>query len=90
MIRHASSPRATEGKRPIAAAHAICSRLHAAGIPGVDLKNLEAKGVVQSGPDGEGYSYKLSLCSEIPAAQLPTGCQQYAEQHVPTSNRDRR
>lgn len=53
--------------------------LAACTCAGVDLKNLEAKGVVQSGPDGEGYSYKLSFCTEIPAAQLPTGCQQYAE-----------
>eukprot|EP01048_Picozoa_sp_COSAG05_P019702 COSAG05_NODE_3159_length_2278_cov_8.291877_1_plen_263_part_00 len=46
---------------------------------GVDLAGLKALGVVTSGPDAEGYSYKVSICQEIPAASLPSGCQQYAE-----------
>ena len=30
--------------------------------------------MVQLGPDGDGYSYKLSICSDITTADLPTGC----------------
>ena len=46
---------------------------------GVSLAGMKALGVVTTGPDAEGYSYKLSICQEIPAASLPSGCQQYAE-----------
>ena len=53
--------------------------LAACTCDGVDLKGLQAKGVVEIPPDAEGYSYKLSVCNEIPSASLPTGCQQYAE-----------
>jgi hypothetical protein len=49
--------------------------LAACACGGVSLAGLKARGVVEFGPDGEGYSYKLSFCGEIPAASLPTGCQ---------------
>eukprot|EP01052_Picozoa_sp_SAG31_P002825 SAG31_NODE_102_length_25175_cov_10.778553_17_plen_208_part_00 len=45
---------------------------------GVDLSGMKGK-VYQAPPDSEGYAYKISMCSEIPAETLPTGCQQYAE-----------
>lgn len=35
--------------------------------------------VFQAPTDTEGYAYKISMCTEIPNAQLPSGCQQYAE-----------
>ena len=35
--------------------------------------------VYQLPTDAEGYTYRLAMCDEIPKAQLPSGCQQYAE-----------
>eukprot|EP01051_Picozoa_sp_SAG22_P000466 SAG22_NODE_13_length_33548_cov_57.167773_18_plen_2478_part_00 len=45
---------------------------------GVDLSGFEGN-VFQAPTDSEGYAYMISICSEIPTAELPTGCQQYAE-----------
>ena len=35
--------------------------------------------VVDTPPDADGYAYKFSLCSSIPTQELPSGCQNYAE-----------
>ena len=45
---------------------------------GVDLSGLKGK-VYQLPTDAEGYAVMMSMCSEIPTAQLPAGCIQYAE-----------
>jgi hypothetical protein len=39
-----------------------------------------SQGKVYKAPtDAEGYAYSLAICGEIPKAELPSGCQQYAE-----------
>ena len=45
---------------------------------GVDMSALMGK-VYQAPKDAEGYAYSIAMCSEIPKASLPSGCQQYAE-----------
>ena len=45
---------------------------------GVDMSALMGK-VYQAPTDAEGYAYSIAMCSEIPKASLPSGCQQYAE-----------
>jgi hypothetical protein len=58
-------------------AGAACD-LAACTCDGVDLSDLKGK-VFQAPTDSEGYAFKISICGEIPNAQLPSGCQQYAE-----------
>jgi hypothetical protein len=45
---------------------------------GVSLAALQGH-VYSTPPDDEGYSYKMSFCDTLSAAELPSGCQQYAE-----------
>lgn len=58
--------------------HAAACDLASCTCDGVDLSGMKGQ-VYQAPTDSEGYAYKISMCSEIPAATLPTGCQQYAE-----------
>ena len=62
----------------IASAAAAACDLASCTCDGVDLSGMKGK-VYQAPTDAEGYAYKISMCSEIPTAQLPTGCKQYAE-----------
>jgi hypothetical protein len=43
---------------------------------GVDLSSLAGKTYVTP-VDADGYAYKVSICTEIPRASLPTGCVGY-------------
>ena len=73
------SPGPAPAPGPIAPAGpgALCD-LTTCACDGVDLGVL--KGHTFTAPEDEsGYSYKLSLCAEIPNADLPAGCQQYTE-----------
>ena len=40
----------------------------------VSLAELKALGVVDTGPDPFGYSYKINFCQEIPAESLSHTC----------------
>ena len=58
----------------IASAAAAACDLASCTCDGVDLSGMKGK-VYQAPTDAEGYAYKISMCSEIPTAQLPAGCQ---------------
>jgi hypothetical protein len=45
----------------------------------VDLSGLQSMGTVSTPADAEGYSYKISFCTAITGADLPSGCASYAE-----------